>query len=136
MLLTAPIEIQAALPDRNLTPGDIITTNRKEICISGYSTKVRHVTSGMKEYIYRRYGIYERDKAHWAIDHLIPLCAGGSNSHKNLWPMRKYDEWGKNKKDTLERIGCKKICSGKIEIKDFQRNISSDWIKSYRIYVK
>ncbi len=133
-MLTASLA-NAATPNKELTPGSIVSANKKEVCVNGYSKRVRHVTSGLKEKVYESYGIYRRDKAYWAIDHLVPLCAGGSNDQKNLWPMMKYAEWGKNKKDTLERIGCKKVCEGKINLQTFQHDIATNWILAYGKYV-
>jgi hypothetical protein len=112
-----------------------MTTDINLICHKGYTIKVRNVTAGMKEYIYLEYGIYNRNHSEWAIDHLIPLCMGGSNDKSNLWPLKKYEKWGKNRKDGLERYLCHAICKGDISIEEAQQEISHNWITAYKKYL-
>ena len=46
------------------------------------------------------------------IDHLIPLCLGGSNNQNNLWPQHKtiYENT-----DPLEPFLCQVLSAGKIK---------------------
>lgn len=70
------------------------------------------------------------------MDHLISLELGGSNSLKNLWPESFITEpWNAHVKDRLENKLHEMICSGEIDIKAAQREISTDWIASYKKYV-
>ena len=70
----------------NLTPGDVLTTDRNQICTSGYTKTVRNVPSSLKRQVYQSYGIRTHKPGDYEIDHLISLELGGSNSVRNLWP--------------------------------------------------
>lgn len=57
-------------------------------------------------YEIRRYG-----RENFKIDHLIPLCAGGSNDESNLWPQHKevYEQT-----DRIEEMTCRMMAQGKM----------------------
>ena len=77
----------------------------------------RDVDSSLKkdifnEYRLNGYRLNPNERSSYKIDHLIPLCAGGSNYENNLWPQHKsvYDLT-----DPLETIGCEKLKEGRIK---------------------
>ena len=120
-------------PNIQLTPGDSLDVTAKDVCTPGYSKRVRNVPQAVKEQAYREYGILHREKGEYEVDHLISLELGGSNSIKNLWPQSyKTQPWNAYVKDHLEDAFHADICSGKIDIKEAQRLISSDWIAAYK----
>lgn len=57
------------------------------------------------------YDIKREDRSQFKIDHLIPLCAGGSNEKDNLWPqhMSVYEIT-----DPLEGVACEKMARGRL----------------------
>ena len=55
------------------------------------------------------YDIGRGDRDQFKIDHLIPLCAGGSNEVHNLWPQH---ESVYKITDPLEDIACQKMAEG------------------------
>lgn len=61
------------------------------------------------------YTIENMPRADFKIDHLIPLCAGGSNDPVNLWPQHKsvYEIT-----DPLEPIICAKMAQGRLKQAD------------------
>lgn len=65
-----------------------------------------------QEYRELGYRLNPKQRADYKIDHLIPLCAGGSNNEDNLWPQHKsvYELT-----DPLEFVGCNKLKEGKIK---------------------
>lgn len=75
------------LPDPNLTPGDVFDVTIQDICIPGYSGKVRAVPRSLRNQAYRKYGITSPNPGDYQLDHLIPLSLGGLNSIRNLWPQ-------------------------------------------------
>lgn len=91
LLLTAAALADPAhspvLPDPQLTPGDVLTTDAKIICVSGYTKTVRDVPQSLKNQVYRQYGVMSREPREYEVDHLISLELGGSNSIRNLWPQ-------------------------------------------------
>jgi hypothetical protein len=56
-----------------------------------------------------------KNRADFKIDHLIPLCAGGSNEPTNLWPQHKsiYVQT-----DQIEDALCQVMAAGKIKQDD------------------
>lgn len=77
----------------------------------------RDVDSATKREIFKvyrneGYRLNPKERSRYKIDHLIPLCAGGSNNEDNLWPQHitVYTIT-----DSLEGIGCEKLKIGRIK---------------------
>ena len=123
-------------PDPKLTPGDAFDVTVQDICIPGYSRKVRNVPAEMKREVYAEYGITSHDPGDYEVDHLIPLELGGSNSIKNLWPeSHRTSPWNAQVKDRMEGKLHELVCDGKIDLKTAQQAIASNWIEAYKLYV-
>ena len=121
------------MPDPNLTPGATLPVATGDICVPGYSKKVRNVPADVKKQIYAEYGITTHQPGEYEIDHLISLELGGSNSVKNLWPQSYVTQpWNAHVKDKLENELHAEVCAGKIDLPTAQHEISTDWIASYK----
>ena len=121
------------LPNRTLTPGDVLDVTKDDICVPGYSKKVRDVPKAVKDQAYASYGITHHITGEYEVDHLISLELGGSNSIKNLWPESyKTMPWNAHVKDKLENRLHADVCSGKIDLKTAQQEIATDWIAAYK----
>lgn len=107
-------------PDSTLTPG--------ALCDNAdayrYPEKIkycnRNVNSTTKKAVFEAYdqiGYRTRSlrRGAFKIDHYIPLCMGGANESKNLWPQH---ESVYNITDPLEPLLCEKMAEGKIRQKD------------------
>jgi hypothetical protein len=113
-------------PDHSVTPGE---TCQKADTLR-YPEKIpycsRDVSSSEKNAIIRHYDktfgyqIGSMNRSDFKIDHYIPLCMGGSNSSKNLWPQHKsvYE-----KTDPLEQKLCELMSAGKLLQKDAMEKI-------------
>ena len=104
-------------PDSQLTPG--------YMCDRGntfrYRERIRYckrsVSSNTKAKIIAEYDntlnykIRSLNRNDFKIDHFIPLCFGGSNDRKNLWPQHKsvYE-----KTDVIEHELCQLLMVGKV----------------------
>ncbi|GGJ86939.1 sunset domain-containing protein [Deinococcus aquiradiocola] len=129
--LNAPLN-----PDPVRTPGDVLTSDPRVVCVSGYTKTVRNVPQALKEQVYRSYGITSRESGEYEIDHLISLELGGSNSVRNLWPESyKTNPLNAHVKDTLENKLHALACSGKITLQQAQQAIASNWQAAYVQYV-
>jgi hypothetical protein len=124
------------LPDSKLTPGDTFDVTGQDLCVHGYTKKVRNVPAEMKREVYEEYGVKSHDPGDYEVDHLIPLELGGSNSIKNLWPeSHRTSPWNAQVKDRLEGKLHELVCSGQLDLKTAQRAIASNWIEAYQRYV-
>lgn len=125
----------AFLPDPKLSPGDTLDVTASDICVSGYSSKVRNVPQSEKDQVYQEYGIKSHAPGAYEIDHIISLELGGSNSIKNLFPQSYTGDWNAHIKDKLENKLHSLVCAGTVDLKTAQREISTDWIAAYQKYI-
>ena len=137
LALAAGYNLQAPLvPDPKLSPGDVLTSDPKIVCVSGYTKTVRNVPQALKEQVYREYGITSRQSGEYEIDHLISLELGGSNSIRNLFPESfKTMPLNAHVKDALENRLHDLACSGKITLAEAQQAIASNWTTAYVKYL-
>lgn len=116
-----------------MTPGATLPVTTGDICVSGYSEKVRNVPLSVKKQVYAEYGITHHGRGEFEVDHLISLELGGSNSIKNLWPQSYLTQpWNAHVKDKLENELHDEVCSGKIDLPTAQHEIATDWIAAYK----
>jgi hypothetical protein len=68
-----------------------------------------------RDEILTRYGLPPGEHPDYEIDHLIPLCLGGSDDPSNLWPEPRgtiEPKWNAEAKDRLERRICVWFAAG------------------------
>ena len=104
-----------------------------DICVTGYTKKVRNVPAAVKRQVYAAYHAINTPGA-YKVDHLIPLELGGSNSVKNLWPESYTIEWNAHSKDELENRLHALACQGAVPLCQAQQEIAADWIAAYQKY--
>ena len=126
-----------ANPSRSETDaGDTFHVTVQDLCVTGYTKKVRNVPAEMKREVYEEYGVTSHGSGDYEVDHLIPLELGGSNSIKNLWPeSHRTSPWNAQVKDRLEGKLHELVCSGQLDLKTAQQAIAADWIGAYKFYV-
>jgi hypothetical protein len=124
------------VPDAQKTPGDVLTTDAKVICVPGYTKTVRNVPQAIKEQAFNIYGITSRKPKEYEIDHLISLELGGSNSIRNLWPESYITQpLNAHVKDKLENKLHELICSGQLPVEQAQQEIAQDWVAAYQKHI-
>lgn len=120
------------LPSKDLTPGDVASTNTKLVCESGYTSRARDVSRSTKNRIYKLHSVDKKKCiGDCKIDHLIPLAIGGSNADKNLWPHEYGAEWTVFMKTRLEVRLRKEVCQNGMPIQEAQQCIRDDWTKCF-----
>lgn len=112
-------------PDANLTPGALCNTPNSQRYPEQINYCDRNVSTETKGEIFVQYdqiGFRTRSMKRTAfkIDHYIPLCAGGSNDVKNLWPQH---ETVYQITDKLEALICEKMSAGVLKQRDAVRII-------------
>jgi hypothetical protein len=124
------------LPDSTKTPGTILDVTAADICVPGYSKKVRNVPAAVKRQAYALYDVRTHQPGEYEVDHLISLELGGSNSIKNLWPQSfRTHPWNAYVKDALENELHRRVCAGTMDLAKAQQVIAHNWVIGYRIYV-
>jgi len=122
-------------PDPKRTPGATLEVTTADICVPGYTKKVRDVPDPVKRQVYAAYGIQTHAPREYEIDHLIPLELGGSNALTNLWPQSyQTHPWNAHVKDRLENALHRLVCAGQLPLDTAQRDIATDWIAAYQAY--
>lgn len=113
-------ELYPKSPEETLTPGDLCTTPSEYRYPEQIKYCERDVSTGAKKRVFVEYDqagyrtrTLQRNK--FKVDHYIPLCMGGSNSQKNLWPQH---ETVYSKTDELEFELCEKMKAGRLRQRD------------------
>lgn len=104
-------------PDPELTPGDLCHHADEYRYPERIAYCSREVERERKDLVIKTYDsvlqfhIHSLPRNKFKIDHFIPLCMGGSNEVKNLWPQHRslYKVT-----DPLEQSLCEKLAQGKI----------------------
>src|SRR5262249_41967338 len=121
-----------AAPDPGCTPGDIFPdVTAAQVCVSGYSGTVRHVTTTEKNQVYSEYALTVHTAETFEVDHFVSLELGGSNDISNLWPEPAGPTPGFHQKDQVENYLHKQVCSGAMTLHDAQIQIATDWLSVY-----
>jgi hypothetical protein len=137
-------------PTASMTPGKAdtlmladLTKRYTEHCPSGkttctYSQAHRNVSKTVHTKVYDEYNVPQakRNKIDGEVDHLYPLCAGGSNDISNLWYQPAVNEWngrnfGFHTKDILEDHVCEQIKNHNLDPQEAFDRLTEDWVKFY-----
>lgn len=108
-------------PDPEQTPGELCQNPDEYRYPERIPYCERNVSKGKKSKIIKVYeemfdfSVAKLGRENFKIDHLIPLCAGGSNDDTNLWPQYKivFEDT-----DPAEGLICEKMAAGLLLQKD------------------
>jgi anti-sigma factor RsiW len=126
---------RAAIPDSALTPGAVRNVSLAEVCAMPHEEVELDVPSSVRDAVFQEYGISNAPRADYEIDYLIAPGLGGSEDIHNLWPETlRSEKWNAHVKDGLEEYLHQSVCSGKIDLRTAQTDISTNWISAYKKY--
>jgi hypothetical protein len=95
------------------------------------------MSADRRDEVLLRFGLSPGAHPDYEIDHLIPLCLGGSDDPSNLWPQPRRSiepKWNAEAKDRLERLICDMVCGGQLDIATAQEAFAKDWVAAYQKY--
>lgn len=135
---TAPID-RPAVPLEALNPDVRPETVDQTICVAGYAASVRPSTSftnGVKLKLLRDTGIEPANASKYELDHVVPLAVGGHPRNLKNLALQQWDgDGGAKKKDRLEKRLQLLVCARRLDLREAQAAIYSDWKVAYRRYV-
>lgn len=102
------------------------------ICAPGYARSQRLPPAEyypLAQRVFARDGVPWSDRHNWTLDHVTPLCAGGTNAEANLQLQRPADA---KIKDRLEWEACRRICNGRVSLTEAQ-GWFKNWQAAYRV---
>ena len=106
--LAAPALAFDTRPDPNSTEGSVrIDGHSRELACDRAKNHRGPMTADRRDEVLLRYGLPTGTHPDYEIDHLIPLCLGGSDDFSNLWPQPRGSiepKWNAEAKDRLERV--------------------------------
>jgi hypothetical protein len=111
-------------PSASLTPGAALAdVTAEQVCVSGYSSSVRDVSSDVRDQVFVEYGLTDVDRSAYEVDHLIALELGGSNEVRNLWPEPMGGADGAKVKDATENRLHDLVCNSQLTLTEAQSAI-------------
>jgi hypothetical protein len=123
------------LPNPSLTPGATMTTAIGSVCSMSDDEVVAPVSRGLRQRVFKEYGIAGAPSANYEVDYLITPGLGGADDIRNLWPEPRYDTtWNSFVKDQLEQYLHDAVCGGRVSLPVAQHEIASNWIGAYKKY--
>ncbi len=125
---------QAAFPDLRLTPGATSAVSLQDVCSGSAPDNDPAVPDSLKREVFQEYGLDDAEES-YEIDFLVTPQLGGAASIRNLWPQPAMKTaWNARAKDELEDRLHFLVCSGKLDLRTAQRELSEDWVAAYKKY--
>ena len=138
VVLAAPALAFETLPTKSLTGGSVRVDGHDIAATCGHSKQHRGpIYAARRDEVLARYGLPPGTHPDYEIDHLIPLCLGGSDDLSNLWPQPRRSiepTWNAEAKDRLERLLCDMVCAGQLDMATARAAVAKDWIAAYHKY--
>lgn len=123
------------LPNPRLTPGVAQPIALSVVCSSGHEEVVRAVPAGVRDAVFREYGISNAPASDYEVDYLITPGLGGTDDIRNLWPEpHGKTTWNSYVKDQLEDRLHNMVCNGQVSLATAQQDIAANWISAYEKY--
>ena len=98
-----------------------------DVCVPGYSRSHR-MPESESQAIKRSMLPPDGRMGDYELDHIVPICLGGSNDRNNL----QLQPWSEARaKDDLEVAACRAVCQGRLPLAE-ARTWFTDWRIGYR----
>jgi hypothetical protein len=132
LALTAPV-----LCDPALNPEVTQATINDTICVPDYTYTVRpswYESAKLKLKLLKARGETWASAPKYQLDHIVPLCLGGSPNDPSNLQLEPWDE--AYRKDRVEIQAMRCVCAGKATLEEAQHDLATDWQAAYHKYAK
>src|SRR5262249_21336285 len=76
-----------SVPKKELTPGEVTTTNTTEVCNRTPAQNAQTVPIGLESEVFSEYRIGSTQQSRYLLDLLVPISLGGAMTLSNIWPV-------------------------------------------------
>lgn len=122
-------------PNHALTPGSANPVALSELCGLSDDVLDPRLPPEKERAVFRAYGMDARAARAYQVDYLINPQLGGNDRMENLWPEPYHATvWNARAKDALETRLHSMVCSGQVDLRAAQQDLSTDWIAAYKKY--
>lgn len=113
------------LPDPACTPGRLnATLSKSDVCDPVYLAPKQRASAQQNAAVRRAYRSHAR-----TLDMLISPRLGGVTTPANLWPAGAKQQ---ARKDRIEQKLLRRVCTGKLSLRQAQWRLAQDWRKAAR----
>jgi hypothetical protein len=122
-------------PNKELTPGDVTTTDTDTVCTlpaHGISTPI---PTAMQTAVFDEYGLSTQgEQQKYVLDYLVPWDLGGATDMANIWPaaIRGTGFYEKVQTDTILH---ELVCRRSLSLTQAQHDLETDWYAAWLRYV-
>jgi hypothetical protein len=132
--LGAPVPAEVTTANPAINPAVTEATLSSTVCISGWTTTVRSFFASQRAKLEKMKALGATDATAFELDHVVPLCAGGSVDDPSNLQLQPWAE--ATRKDRLEVQACRCLCGGKVSLAEVQADFKGDWKVAYAKYAK
>ncbi len=110
-------------------------TLQSTVCTRGWTATVRpSFFASQRIKLEKMKALGATETTAYELDHIIPLCAGGSPDDPSNLQIQPWPE--ATRKDRVEVQACRCLCKGKVSLAQVQADFKGDWKVAYAKYAK
>ena len=124
-----------SLPDRELTPGAVTTTDANDVCEVQPHSTVPQLSPALQTAVYTAYGYTSPDAVHkHTLDWLVPYNLGGAGVEANIWPAATAGT-GFYQKIQTDEILRQMVCRRDLTLTQAKTSLETNWYSAWLRYV-
>ena len=124
-----------SLPDAELTPGAVTTTDAGNVCTMQPHSTVPASPAAVQTAVYAEYGDTSPASQHkYILDWLVPYNLGGADVRANIWPAD-VEGTGFYQKVQTDDILRQMVCRGELTLAQAQHELETNWYTGWLRYV-
>jgi hypothetical protein len=122
-------------PDKELTPGDVTTTDTDIVCSMPAHGISDPIPTAMQTAVFDEYGLTtQTQQSKYILDYLVPYDLGGATDVANVWPAA-IQGTGFYEKVQTDQILHELVCRRSLSLTQAQHDLETDWYAAWLRYV-